>query len=181
MNGVRSITRFVLTLLTSSGAKCACEGLSSAKVFCFVDTRLLKTFSQAHYNSATGQRIPTQDVSFNWVDMWGHLWPPTPIAKMQWFSGTRTLCRWSRMLLDIKIPEQGSSAAAKSMIWVCAHIVTSLISLLSQTKRSAEQCTKQSQSTEAANCSLKTLGWTNLTSSIHGKCWSFSKTSIMCR
>ena len=83
--------------------------------------------SQAHYNSATRQRIPTQDVSFNWVDMWGHLWPPTPIAKMQWFSGTRTLCRWSRMLLDIKIPEQGSSAAAKSMILVCAHIVTDLI------------------------------------------------------
>ena len=117
------------------------------------------------------------------MDLWGHLWPPTPIAKMQWFSGTRPLCRWIRMLLHIIMPEQGSSAATTSMIWVCVHIPTNPISALSNkgTKHSAEECTKQSQSTETASCGLKTLGWTNLTSSIYGKCWSFSKTSIMCR
>ena len=127
---------------------------------------------------------------------------------MQWFSGTRTLCRWSRMLLDIKMPRAREFSSCKvNDLGLCAHChrpypcfedtfdhlhlakmqwfsgtrtlcrrsgsvrtLSQAISLLSQTKRSAEQCTKQSQSTEVANCSLKTLGWTNLTSSIHGKC-----------
>jgi hypothetical protein len=107
-----------LTLLTSSGAKCASEGLSSAKVFCFVDTRLLKTFCLKHTTTAqrdtefkskmSATNESTCEDTFEHL----HLWQRCSGSVAPEHFAAEVGCCWIS-----KMPQQGSSADAKVRSW----------------------------------------------------------------
>ena len=111
----------ILTLLTFNKAKVVSEKVWAAPKMLFrcykaaqhsVSSRPKTWTTTLQYSMSKRQRW-SHNITHESTD-WRTVWTPLTThsyQKLRRFSGAKMLCRWIRMLLDIKQPEQGSSSA----------------------------------------------------------------------